>query len=268
MLRYRLLTAVIAIPLLVWFILCAPAWTFILLVLTATFIALREFAEMAVGGIPYATTMTTVGGMLVALAMSIDQSGAATTAGIVVSLTATLLLTLALARDDMQESVDCASRVMLGTLYAGILLPHFIWLRALPGTGPAWTFFVVAVAMAGDVGGYFGGRALGRTKLWPTVSPKKTVEGAATSLVCSLIAGVLVNAILLHRLGFLEVLLVSAVAGILAQLGDLLESMLKRAFDVKDSGWILPGHGGVLDRTDSLVLPVVFVYYYALLALS
>jgi len=266
MLRSRLLTAVIAIPLLVWFILWAPAWTFILLVLTATFIALREFAEMAVGGIPYATTMTTVGGMLVALAMSIDQSGVATTAGIVVSLTATLLLTLALARD-MQESVDRASRVMLGTLYAGILLPHFIWLRALPDTGHAWTFFVVAVAMAGDVGGYFGGRALGRTKLWPAVSPKKTVEGAATSLVCSLIAGLLVNAILLRRLGFVEVLLVSAVAGILAQLGDLLESMLKRAFDVKDSGWILPGHGGVLDRTDSLVLPVVFVYYYALLAL-
>ncbi len=264
MLRNRVLTALVTIPALIWFILWSPTWMFQLLVLTATFIALREFAAMGLDGIPYAATMTTVGGMAIALAMAQGQSGVLISAGLVVCLVGTLLLTLALA-EDMHESVSRAAIILLGALYAGMLLPHFIWLRAL-SQGPALTFFVVAVAMAGDVGGYFGGRAFGRIKLWPTVSPNKTVEGAAVSLTCSILAGVIVNAVLLTRpLPGWEVVVVSAVAGMLAQCGDLLESMIKRAFDADDSGWILPGHGGVLDRTDSLVLPVVFVYYYAIL---
>ena len=265
MLRYRLLTAAVAIPLLVWFILWASPLTFSLLVLVATLLALREFAEMAVGEVPYGTSLTVGGGMVIALAMALLQSGVAISAGVVVCLCATLIVTLALA-EDMQSSVDSAARVILGALYAGILLPHFIWLRALPD-GPHWTLFTVAVAMAGDVGGYFGGRAFGRTRLWPAVSPNKTVEGALVAVMCSIAAGVIVNATMLRVLGGWEAFGIATVAGVLGPLGDLLESMLKRAFDAKDSGWILPGHGGVLDRTDSLVLPAVFIYYYAVLAL-
>jgi phosphatidate cytidylyltransferase len=97
------------------------------------------------------------------------------------------------------------------------------------------------------------------------VSPKKTVEGSIVSFVSSLVVGLLIASIGLPRLGVIEAVLVSAVVNVLAQLGDLLESMLKRAHGASDSGWIFPGHGGVLDRTDSLVLPVVFVYYYAIL---
>jgi len=97
------------------------------------------------------------------------------------------------------------------------------------------------------------------------VSPKKTVEGAISAFVCTLVMGAIANALVLKTLGPFEVLAVAGAVSVLAQLGDLLESMLKRAYDAKDSGWIFPGHGGVLDRTDSLVLPIVFVYYYAIL---
>ncbi len=266
MLRYRILTAIVAIPLLIWFILEASAFWFAILILGATFIALREFAEMAVEKVKYGSTLTVGGGMIIALAMGTLQSGVGISAGVVVALCGTLIVTLAFA-EEMQASVDGAARIMLGALYAGILLPHFIWLRALPEHGPYWVFFTVAVVMAGDVGGYFGGRRFGRTLLWPSVSPKKTVEGATAGLAASILCGLIVNATLLGAMGAWEVMAVSAVAGGLGQLGDLLESMLKRAFDAKDSGWILPGHGGVLDRTDSLVLPAVYVYYYAVLTL-
>ena len=96
----------------------------------------------------------------------------------------------------------------------------------------------------------------------PSVSPKKTVEGALGAVVGNFLAGSVVKAILLPMIGWREVLILSFVTGILAQVGDLCESLLKRAFGAKDSGWILPGHGGILDRADSLVFPTVLVYYY------
>ncbi|RMF25189.1 MAG: phosphatidate cytidylyltransferase [Deltaproteobacteria bacterium] len=263
MLRARLITAAVAIPLLIYLVFCAPMWLFGTVVLAITFIALREFAAMALEGVSHATTMTMLGGMTIAVTMSIGNT-TAVSAGTVVALAGVLIGTLATARD-MRESVGMAGQILLGCLYAGMLLPHFIWVRGLPD-GPGWVCFVLACVMAGDAGGYFAGVGLGRRKLWPSVSPNKTVEGALGSFALSLVAGVLVKLIVLHRLGPIEVVLVAGCVNVLAQLGDLLESMLKRAYDVSDSGWIFPGHGGVLDRTDSLVLPIVFVYYYAMLA--
>ena len=263
MLRDRLITAVIAIPLLIWVIFWGPSWIYELVVFSATFIALREFAAMACHGVAHQTTMITVGGMTIAFAMGLGATGIWISAALVVCLTGVLIGTLATARD-MQRSVGAAGHILLGCLYGGLLLPHFIWVRKLP-SGAGWVCFVIACVMAGDAGGYFGGRFFGKRPLWPAVSPKKTWEGAIAAFLCTLLAGSIANAVVLHAMGPLEVLVVSGAVSVLAQLGDLLESMLKRAYDAKDSGWIFPGHGGVLDRTDSLVLPIVFVYYYAIL---
>jgi phosphatidate cytidylyltransferase len=262
-LRERLITAAIAIPLLVWVVFLAPQWVYNLVVFTATFVALREFAAMACEGVAHGVTMITLGGMAIAVAMGFAPTGIWISAALVACLAGVLIGTLASAHD-MHESVNSAGHVLLGCLYGGLLLPHFIWVRKLP-SGAGWVCFVIACVMAGDAGGYFGGRTYGRRKLWPAVSPKKTVEGAISAFVCTLLAGAIVNWLILHALGPFEVLVVAGIVSIFAQLGDLLESMLKRAYDSKDSGWIFPGHGGVLDRTDSLVLPVVFVYYYAIL---
>ncbi len=269
MLRTRLMSAAVAIPFLAWTIFLGPLWFFNLVVLFFTFVALREFAAMALEEHQGAATMVTAGGMTIALAMGLMRSPAAVSAGIVLCLAGVLLGTLATARrddTDMRSRVDMAGQILLGCLYGGLLLPHFISVRDLPDHGPQWVFFVLGCVMAGDAGGYFGGRALGRRPLAPSISPNKTVEGALASFAASLAVGAGINAMVLKALGPLEAVAVAGVVNVLAQTGDLLESMVKRAYGAKDSGWLIPGHGGVLDRTDSLVLPIVFVYYYAILS--
>ncbi len=269
MLRTRLITAAVALPFLAWTIFLGPLWFYNFFVLLVTFISLREFAAMALEGQHGATTMVTVGGMTIALATGIARSADAVSAGIVLCLAGVLLGTLATSRredTDMQARVNMAGQILLGCLYGGLLMPHFISVRYLPHNGPEWVFFVLGCVMAGDAGGYFGGRAFGKRPLWPSVSPNKTVEGALASFAGSLVVGSAINLLVLQALGPLEAVLVAGGVNVLAQVGDLLESMVKRAYGAEDSGWLIPGHGGVLDRTDSLVLPIVFVYYYAILS--
>lgn len=261
MLRQRIATAIVAIPILIWLILWSSTAVYAAVVLVFTFLSLRELSAMQRIPAPGATLLTTGAGMVVAFSMLVDHSGATVSAGIVVALIGILLGTLATA-EDMQRSVVGAGQTLFAALYGGLLLPHLIWLRALDH-GPGLVFFVLASVMASDAGGYFAGRAFGRRKLWPSVSPNKTVEGALGSVASAVVIGTTFQALLVGRFGILESLAVTAVISLLGQLGDLAESMIKRAYDAKDSGWILPGHGGVLDRTDSMVLPIVFTFYYA-----
>lgn len=263
MLKQRLITAAIAIPVLVWLVLGASDAIYSSVVLAFTFLSLRELAEMQRVRVYASTWLTTGAGMTIALAMLVDSTGATLSAGIVVALIGVLLGTLATA-EDMQRSVIGAGQILFASLYGGLLLPHLIWLRSID-YGPGLVFLVLATAMASDAGGYFAGRAYGRRKLWPTVSPNKTVEGALGSVGAAVAIGTAFQMLLVGRFGFVESLAVTATLSVLAQLGDLSESMIKRAYDAKDSGWLIPGHGGVLDRTDSMVLPIVFTYYYAAL---
>jgi phosphatidate cytidylyltransferase len=181
-------------------------------------------------------------------------------------------LVMALARkDDLRHGVDAIGLTLLGTLYTAFLLPHYVWMHALPdpvkaGVEPGgwrWVIFTVVIAMAGDVGGYFGGRWFGSHKLMPSVSPGKTVEGSIAAVFANLLGGVGCKLVFFPTLSWAEIVGLGLAVGCLAQVGDLCESMLKRAFGAKDSGWIIPGHGGVLDRIDSLVFPAPLVYYYA-----
>jgi phosphatidate cytidylyltransferase len=123
-------------------------------------------------------------------------------------------------------------------------------------------FFVLVVVMAGDTCAYFVGRRLGRKKLAPEISPGKTVEGAIGYVLGSILAGCLTGISLALGLNGWELALLSALLSILGQLGDLFESWIKRVFTVKDSGRLLPGHGGLLDRLDSLIFPAVFTTTY------
>jgi len=121
---------------------------------------------------------------------------------------------------------------------------------------------VILLAVVSDSGAYFVGRYAGSSKLAPTVSPNKTVEGAEGGLIATIVAGAILYKMIGLNWSFSSALLFAAAVSILAQLGDLAGSALKRAAGVKDSGWIFPGHGGLLDRTCSLVLPLVFAYYW------
>ena len=181
-------------------------------------------------------------------------------------------LVLALARkDDLRRGVDALGLTLLGTLYTAFLLPHYVWMHALPDPvattaepgGWRWVILCIVIAMSGDVGGYFGGRWFGRHKLMPSVSPGKTIEGSTAAVISNVLGGLGSKLVFFPTLGWVEAFGLGLAVGCLAQVGDLCESMLKRAFGAKDSGWIIPGHGGVLDRIDSLVFPAPLVYYYA-----
>jgi phosphatidate cytidylyltransferase len=156
---------------------------------------------------------------------------------------------------------------ILGLLYLPFLLGHFIWLRYLPD-GELWILWLLMVIFAGDTGAFYVGKVLGRTKLYPLVSPGKTWEGAAGGVVLSLAAGVLAGKWLFPLMSLKALSLLALVLAVVGILGDLVESMLKRRAQVKDASGILPGHGGMLDRLDSLLFAAPTVVYARLFILG
>jgi len=269
-LRTRLATALVAIPLLVWLIVWNPWSLFAWLVASASLVGVTEYFTMAFPESPADRLFGIVAGALVVVAMVVpshELSGMALSGMVVAGLI------LALARsEDMRRSVGAVGGTMLGVLYVAFLMPHYVWMHALPDPerpdatvagGWRWVVLTVVIAMAGDVGGYFAGRYFGKRKLMPEVSPGKTVEGTMGAISANVAGAVFCKLVFFHTLSWFEVAGFGLAVGCLAQVGDLCESMLKRAFGAKDSGWIIPGHGGVLDRIDSLVFPAPLVYYYA-----
>lgn len=161
---------------------------------------------------------------------------------------------------------DSALRIMSGVagpFYVGALVTMLAMLRRDQGPlGPPYVLFTLMVAWLGDTGGYFAGRFLGKTKLYEAVSPKKTREGFAGSLVGSACGALLAHFWYLPSLPLADGILIAVLAGGLGQMGDLVESLLKRSTGIKDSGWIVPGHGGILDRIDALLVvgPIIYLY--------
>lgn len=157
---------------------------------------------------------------------------------------------------------------LAGILYLGWVLGHFVSLRELD-QGRGWVILVVFSVFACDTAAFLVGRAWGRRPLAPTVSPQKTWEGAVGGFIAAPAAAVILYALLdvkgLSLPGsYAQIVLIGCLVGIFAQAGDLVESLLKRRAGVKDSGGLMPGHGGVLDRIDSLVFTVAIVYYYVI----
>ena len=183
---------------------------------------------------------------------------------IVIVVMLVLVVRIAIAGREGAPSVPALA--FTGAAYVGVLFPYFAMLRNRP-VGVNWVIAVILLVVASDTGAYFVGRSMGRRKLAEKVSPNKTVEGAIGGMIATIAAG-----LILSRMFSLTpastwhasaVIFFSAMISLLAQLGDLACSAFKRAAGVKDSGWIFPGHGGLLDRTCSLVFAIVFTYYWA-----
>lgn len=151
---------------------------------------------------------------------------------------------------------------VLGLIYLPLLLGHLVLLRQLPD-GRGWVFLVLFAVMACDSAAYFVGVTCGKHKLYPAVSPKKSVEGGLGGLVGSCLGVWVAAAFFLPAFGPGHIILVGVLIGVVGQVGDLFESLLKRACGVKDSGGIFPGHGGILDRLDSLLFAFPLAYYLA-----
>ena len=151
---------------------------------------------------------------------------------------------------------------ILASYYPGWLLAHLILLRENSELGLPLAYLVFILTWASDTGAYFAGRWLGRHRLYPAISPKKTVEGALGALVVSVLAALIFGSFV-PELDTGHLLVLGLVAPVVGHLGDFAESALKRLADVKDSGAFIPGHGGFLDRFDSLLFTAPAFYYYA-----
>jgi phosphatidate cytidylyltransferase len=260
-LRTRLLTAALAIPG-IWLITeYLPPHLFAGFIMAVVAVALLEYFIMALPEHPLERAAGLLWGMVVASGV-IAGRPEVWGAGLALAVTGGLVLAIG-RQTDLPAGVNRLGLSLLGVLYVGFFTPHFVLLRE--GLGWRWVLFTVFVAMGSDSGGYFTGRYLGRHKLAPGISPSKTVEGAIGAVAGAMLIAAVCRPAFFTDLGGREALVLGAVISVLAQFGDLCESALKRAFGAKDSGWIIPGHGGILDRLDSLLFPVVFAYYYALL---
>ena len=177
-----------------------------------------------------------------------------------------LAATLAVALLILARAVDipaagarlCAAE--FGVFYVGGLLAALPLLHR--GWGPAWVALAIAVTFANDTGAYFVGRALGRHKLAPTLSPGKTVEGGVGGLAAGLTVTFVAGWLFMPALSMGDRLAIGLVAGVVGPAGDLVESLIKRAAGVKDSGRSIPGHGGILDRIDALLFVGAYVYLH------
>jgi phosphatidate cytidylyltransferase len=167
-----------------------------------------------------------------------------------------------LVRGPLKEAPVHASHALTGMVYGGLGLAALSWLRLLPEEGLGWVIAALVITWGNDTCAYFAGRFLGRHKLYPEVSPNKTWEGFFGGMAGSLLGMVILKLGFYPFLGWGDVVGVGLLGGIFGPIGDLVESMLKRAYGVKDSGKIIPGHGGLLDRIDALVFnaPMVFAW--------
>ncbi|MEK6325733.1 MAG: phosphatidate cytidylyltransferase [Acidobacteriota bacterium] len=271
----RILTAIVALPILLYTVWSRSPYFFVALTAVAIILALREFYSLAskVGCKPEALPGYVAG--LVVTASFVFEEPALTVAA-VAALTIAALAAAMLHPDDMKNSLVSVSATVFGVIYVALLASCLVGVRMIPDaprTGAPHiaaklltTFF--AIVMMTDTGAYYTGRTIGRHKLAPRVSPGKTIEGAIGGFVMAVVTALLCKLMFFHQIPATHALVLGATIGAIGQIGDLAESMLKRAAGVKDSGALLPGHGGVLDRVDSLLFCAPVLYYYSQLFAS
>jgi len=257
----RWISGLVMGPLLIVLTLYAPPWLFTLLILALIFIGLREFYALVLPGIP--SRDRSVGILLSLLPPLAFYSREARCFHSAAVLLAFFVFVGALkSPDPFERRLDCASKQLLGFLYIAFFLGHFILMRQFP-SGQLWVLFTLTAVFSSDTTAFYIGRTCGRKKLAPAISPGKTVEGGYGAVGGSMAAALLFKGLFFSEIPFLHALALGLGVGIVGQLGDLWESILKRSAQVKDSGTLIPGHGGLLDRIDSVLFAGPFVYYYA-----
>jgi phosphatidate cytidylyltransferase len=291
----RVLTAVVLAPLVLLAVFRAPLWLFALLVAAVIVLALHEFLNIAdTAGLKPFKRLTYIVSLLPFALMWIRgwPSDGRGEFSLLFSLNAFLVLMASAVvfgvplvfRNDLRMGLASVGSSILGVIYIGVSLSLLVCLRA---DHKVLVIFVLFSVWAGDIAAYYVGRSIGKHKLAPVVSPNKSWEGAVASVTASVLIAVLMfhffwqidglfaGAPSLRVYGmfpmpasfvsvsWIHVLALGIITNVAAQFGDLFESALKRGANVKDSGTLLPGHGGVLDRIDALLFAIPAVWYYA-----
>jgi len=254
----RIATAVIGLPVVGLFVFWRDTRGLGSLCLVVAALALVEYTGLTLRGRPFGERAGTVlvgCGLYLGLVLAPGQA-------MVWMLAAVLAVGLffLVRAVDPQAAWPRVAAAGFGVFYIGGLLAALPALHAFPG--PAWLALAIALSFGNDTGAYFTGRALGRHKLAPAISPGKTVEGAVGGLVASLLVAFAAR-LFMPELTAGDAVLIAVPAAIVGPAGDLLESLLKRAAGAKDSGRLLPGHGGILDRIDALLFVGAYVCLYA-----
>jgi len=228
------------------------------LVWAALGVGLFEYGRMAFPKEPVLRAAVACAGVLVFGAMVYMPM--ALVGPLLIGLTLGSFLLVMGTTPDLEGAADRLGRLVLGMLYVGGLFAFIPLVRRLD-QGVGWIFVLLAASWLGDTGAYFAGRAFGRHKLASRLSPKKTWEGAIGGFFTSMAGAVLFGILFDLDTSWIVLAGLGGVLDVFGVLGDLAESMLKRAFGVKDSGGILPGHGGILDRVDSVLFagPVLYL---------
>lgn len=288
----RVATAVVLIPVVLLLVLKAPIYLLAVVAAVVALLAIAEFLKLAthyaIQPLPFATQIFTALFFIFVIGASANRTPLIEATAMLygVTLAAALapfvFLTIVMRRTDLKTSYPAAGASAFAFVYIAIPMALLVAIRQQPA-GAIWTIYTLLAVWAGDIFAYFVGRSLGRHRMSPEISPKKTWEGAVASIVASVIIGTLwfqhapgISSALL-RIGLIDrragmfgleqpqlwpIILLSAVVNLAAQLGDLVESLIKRGAGAKDSGTILPGHGGMLDRIDAMLFAVPVVWAY------
>jgi len=288
----RVATAVVLIPLVLLLVLKAPLYVLAVVAGAVALLAIAEFLKLTThyGVQPLAlSTYTFVAFFFVFVILAstnrtplIETTAVLYGLALAAALAPFVFLTVAMRRKDLASGYPAAAASVFALGYIAIPMALLVEIRQEPA-GAIWTIYTLLAVWAGDIFAYFVGKSLGRHRMSPEISPKKTWEGAVASILASVVIGTLwmphapgISATLL-RIGLIErrdgmfgleqpqlwpIILLSAVVNIAAQFGDLVESLIKRGAGVKDSGTILPGHGGMLDRIDAMLFAVPVVWAY------
>jgi phosphatidate cytidylyltransferase len=271
----RIASSIVLIPVFVWVTTGAPAWVFQLLVVAASAVACRELARMFERtGRPIATWLTVgVGAALTASFATSLYTGLGIDGHAVrwmptpelALLVGVGLICSAPLWSAGRPLVESTANTLFGAVYVGWLLGYAIWLQGRTD-GPQLVLFLVGVTWAGESAAYLVGSSVGRHRLAPILSPGKTVEGAIAQVIVSVAAALALGFWLLPACGLPGAAGAGAVLGAIGQVGDLAESAIKRSIGTKDTGDLIPGHGGMLDRIDSLLFNAPALYLYSLYA--
>ena len=263
-LALRLLTAAVWVPLLLYSLFLGPKWLFPSMAALVCTLGAYELFAMTAPGHPLLRLWGVLSTLLlfVPVAGIIPDEWLAPITVVVVcgGLLVSLIRVVPIESAGFRQGWSVAGPFYLGVLFGTIarLFQHEF--------GGAWVLLVLIYAFGSDTMGYFVGRAIGKHKLYPAVSPAKTVEGSLGGLLGALIfGGLLAHFWFLPALPLIDAILLSILAAGAGQAGDLCESLLKRAVGVKDSGRMLPGHGGILDRVDAMLFSSAVVYLYVFL---
>jgi phosphatidate cytidylyltransferase len=245
----RIATALILIPFIAWVTLASPQWVFFAVLAITGLLAYSEFDNIvAASGILRAGWPGMAAGLVLLLAPN---------PAVVLVLVALLGMALALRVNNLAAALPSAGAFSLGVAYVFGAWRCAADLRAI---NPHWLLFAMLLSWSGDTAAYYVGRSFGKHKMAPAVSPGKSWEGAAGSVAGAMLVGGFFAHYLIPQAPLAQALLLAAAGNIAGQLGDLCESALKRGGGVKDSGTLLPGHGGWLDRIDSSLFSVPTVY--------